>query len=83
MTIADPGKSGKGGERMAYAKHCPFCGSTKVGLFDYPFKEHRALNGCFAYCTECGARTGNYYTVDDALKAWNERKGEQNGSSEV
>ena len=55
------------------AKPCPFCGSDDVEVFDYPFKEHRALNGCFAHCMACGARSGNYATVEDALKAWNER----------
>ena len=56
-------------------KNCPFCGASDVKVFDYPFKR-RPVKGCYAYCDRCGARTGVYLTVDDAVKAWDERKGE-------
>lgn len=60
--------------RTAAAKPCPFCGSTNVEKFDYPFKSNRMLNGCFVYCMACGARCGKYRTIDDAVNAWNTRK---------
>lgn len=54
-------------------RKCPFCGSSAVNAFDYPFKTRRQVKGCFIYCEGCGARTGLYFTVNDASKAWNER----------
>jgi Lar family restriction alleviation protein len=57
-------------------RNCPFCGGIVVKAFDYPFKARRQVKGCYVYCDSCGARTGVFYTVSDAIKAWNERNGE-------
>lgn len=59
---------------MEKAKACPFCGETDLQQFEYPYKRKPGLCGCYVKCRRCGARTGNFETVDDALKAWNERK---------
>jgi Lar family restriction alleviation protein len=54
-------------------KPCPFCGSMDLYKFQYPFKRKQGIRGCYIKCNQCGAASGNYETVEDALKAWNER----------
>lgn len=56
-------------------KPCPFCGGDDLLTFQYPYKRKPGLRGCFIKCKTCGASSGNYETIEDALKAWNERKG--------
>jgi Lar family restriction alleviation protein len=56
------------------AKPCPFCGSKDLYRFEYPFTRKPGIRGCYIKCNKCGATSGSYETVDDALKAWNERK---------
>lgn len=63
---------------MDDAKPCPFCGGVDLFAFDYPFRRKPGLKGCYIKCNRCGASSGNFETVTDALKAWNERKGENN-----
>lgn len=63
---------------MTGAKPCPFCGSDDLYSFDYPFTRKPGIRGCFVKCRGCGAESGKYETVEDALKAWNERKGNGN-----
>ena len=55
-------------------KECPFCGAVDLMGFDYPFARRPGVRGCYVKCKQCGASTGNYETLDDAIKAWNTRK---------
>lgn len=57
-------------------KPCPFCGSYDLFAYDYPFRRRPGLKCCHVECNNCGARGGLYETVDDAIKAWNERNGD-------
>ena len=59
---------------MMHAKPCPFCGGRDLQRFEYPFKRKPGIRGCFVKCNSCGAASGNYETIEDAIKAWNERK---------
>lgn len=59
---------------MKDAKPCPFCGGRDLYRFQYPFKRKPGIRGCYIKCNGCGASSGNYETVEDALTAWNERK---------
>ena len=54
-------------------KPCPFCGADDLYSFQYPFTPKPGIRGCYIKCNHCGASSGNYETVEDALKAWNER----------
>lgn len=47
-------------------KPCPFCGKLHHEVSDYK-PVYRVE------CTFCGARTGNYNSEQEAIKAWNER----------
>jgi Lar family restriction alleviation protein len=58
---------------MKDAKPCPFCGSDNLYGFEYPFTRKPGIRGCFIRCNNCGAASGNHETIEDALKAWNER----------
>ena len=55
---------------MSDLKLCPFCGANAdcidedVPVGYYPF---------IAFCRMCHARTNNYKTYDEAVKAWNIR----------
>ena len=60
-------------ERMTDAKPCPFCGSNDLFMFAYPYRRKPGLRGCYVRCNRCGASSGNHETVEDAVKAWNER----------
>ena len=60
---------------MKGAKKCPFCGSKEITCFNYPYRK-AGLRGCFVTCKACGATSGKHETVEDALKAWNERTNE-------
>ena len=57
-------------------KPCPFCGSTHIQVFEYPYMKP-GLSGCFVFCARCGAQTGKYDTTDKAKKAWNKRESEE------
>ena len=48
-------------------KPCPFCGSQIL------FLERTETNKCYIACVECGSRSGNYWTKQDAIEAWNRR----------
>ncbi len=59
---------------MEKLKPCPFCGSTDI--LDFNNAEMAIGPNSINYgliCIECDARTGWYYTVDEAVKAWNRR----------
>lgn len=60
---------------MNELKPCPFCGGRDTERFIYPFKRKPGLRGCYVKCADCGAGTGNYETIEEAEKAWNERTG--------
>lgn len=47
-------------------KPCPFCGKLHHEVSDYK-PVYRVE------CTFCGARTGNYNSEQEAIKAWNRR----------
>ena len=55
-------------------KPCPFCGGKSLYLFRYPYNRKPGLRGCYVKCNKCGATSGNFETIEDAEKAWNERK---------
>ena len=59
---------------MMETKPCPFCGETDLYKFEYPFRRKPGLRGCFVKCKGCGATSGNFETVEDAMNAWNTRK---------
>lgn len=60
---------------MSDLKPCPFCGS------EVSVKEHcfHGLNNTYGVeCTHCRVQTWQFYdTREDAIKAWNTRKGER------
>ena len=62
---------------MSKIKPCPFCGGTDMFRFVYPYRRKPGLRGCYVRCNGCGATSGNYETIEDAEKAWNERKEEK------
>lgn len=66
-------------ERMTDAKPCPFCGSNDLFMFAYPYRRKPGLRGCYVRCNRCGASSGNHETVEDAVKAWNERHNKNKG----
>lgn len=56
-------------------KPCPFCGSEKLHIADFPIG--------FVLCKNCGAQGGISYEVSstamkrvDAIRKWNERRGQ-------
>lgn len=53
---------------------CPFCGGDDMFTFQYPYKRKPGLRGCYVRCKTCGASSGNYETIEDAIAAWNKRK---------
>ena len=57
---------------MRDCKPCPFCGSTEIVPFDYPYKKP-GLRGCYMMCANCGAQAGKTETVEQAAGYWNRR----------
>jgi len=57
-------------------KPCPFCGSTNIKEFVYPYLKP-GLRGCFVFCARCGAQTGKYKDIEKAKQVWNERTEER------
>lgn len=74
----DRGIGRVGGMETRKLKACPFCGSMKTGVFDYPYKKP-GLRGCYVFCERCGASGGKHDTIEKAVNAWNSRKGADNG----
>lgn len=54
-------------------KNCPFCGSNDVTLIRVMHAP--TLLMWYVTCNICHAKTGGYDDADDAIKAWNTRKG--------
>ena len=50
-------------------KPCPFCGGKAEYMRGDTYK--------WVHCTVCLATTGSFYTVKNAVMAWNRRAGEQ------
>lgn len=53
-------------------KRCPFCGGTNMNEFVYPF-QRPGMKGCYVSCKKCGAASGKYETIEEAVKAWDQR----------
>lgn len=45
---------------------CPFCHAAGTGRVTSMLGDHRH----WVQCNKCGARTGFYFTADEAVKAW-------------
>ncbi|MCK9615762.1 MAG: Lar family restriction alleviation protein [Candidatus Omnitrophica bacterium] len=45
---------------------CPFCGFSRLLEHDEPYRS-------YVECGWCGARTDEYYNLEEALCAWNRR----------
>ena len=55
-------------------KNCPFCGSNDVTWIHVMHMPTLLL--WYVICNKCHAETGGYDDVDDAIEAWNTRKGD-------
>jgi len=56
-------------------KQCPFCGTHGKLSFDDTACYHGAKGDYYIKCSGCRARSGYYETEEEAIAAWNERKG--------
>lgn len=50
-------------------KNCPFCG----GPAEWNFVRLTHIKDAHVWCSICSATTDRYYTMEDALEAWNSR----------
>lgn len=50
---------------MYELKRCPFCGSDEVSVIQ--------ARMYFVMCNQCGGEGGMRATINDAMKAWNDR----------
>ena len=74
MNSTGSAQTGKGSESVEKLKQCPFCGGIIIKRFKYPFfRPNQHLKGSYVTCCKCGASSGSYETIDEAIKAWNER----------
>jgi Lar family restriction alleviation protein len=59
-------------------KACPFCGYNQddfAGMYEESFS--KCSDGTFSICcSECDCTGARAWTLKDAVKAWNTRKGE-------
>ena len=58
--------------------NCPFCG------MHHPLSIERAIAGFYIYCSDsdtgCGAETGIYSTIEEAIEVWNNLPGRKGDS---
>lgn len=57
---------------MIKLKQCPFCDGD-WGLFKEKTPESFIKFKYYVECCDCGARTGNCETREEAIEAWNRR----------
>jgi len=56
-------------------KPCPFCGSKSITVYIY---KGSLLPLFSAECEECGCLLSGFDTKENAIKAWNRRKQDEN-----
>ena len=55
-------------------KPCPFCGGTRIEVYDYDYGITETIG---VRCKDCGAHIENMFESDEeAVEAWNRRAGE-------
>ena len=59
---------------MDYLKLCPYCGGEGMLVDDATFGYGMASTTYNITCRDCGARTAEYFTQDEAEEAWNRRE---------
>ena len=57
-----------------YLMYCPFCGATRISAHDKTRYVNREPERYFWYqCNNCGSRSGEYLSRDEAAAMWNRR----------
>lgn len=61
----------KGNEQKLLKRDCPFCGQSKDMYISVKLILDDVEKPWYVHCQACDGRTGNYYTRDEAVDAWN------------